>query len=103
MTTTHTAGPWRTRGGSEEIWIMGQSGRLASVPYRVRHDGTVEYPHADEADANARLIAAAPDLLQAGKHLAVKLAEAYRIAKCDPAKCQAITEFMAAVAKVEGR
>lgn len=57
----------------------------------------------EEAEALARLIAAAPDLLQAGKYLAVKLADAYRIAKCDPAKCEAIISFVMAVDKVEGR
>jgi hypothetical protein len=53
--------------------------------------------------ANARLIAAAPKMLAAGKHLAVKLAEVYRAAGQNPAKCQAISDWMAAVAEAEGR
>jgi hypothetical protein len=54
-------------------------------------------------EANARLISAAPDMLAAGKHLAVKLAEVYRAAGQSPKDCQAICDWMAAVAKAEGR
>jgi hypothetical protein len=57
----------------------------------------------EERDANARLIAAAPDMLQKGKHLAVKLAEVYRAAGQSPKDCQAIREWMEAVANAEGR
>ena len=39
----------------------------------------------------------------AGKHLAVKLAEVYRAAGQKPADCQAIRDWMAALAKAEGR
>lgn len=52
---------------------------------------------------NQHLIAAAPELLQAGKHLAIKLAEVYRAAGAAPADCQALRDWMAAVAKAQGR
>ncbi len=42
-------------------------------------------------------------LIQSGKHLAVKLAEVYRAAGQKPADCQAIRDWMAALAKAEGR
>lgn len=54
-----------------------------------------------EAVANAHLMAAALEMLPAGKHLAIKLAEAYRAAGVDPAKCQAIHEWMAVAAKAD--
>lgn len=103
--TTHTPGPWTVRpslDGSGDVGITaaGLPNVLAECFFAIRSGKERAY---DEASANAHLISAAPDLLQAGKHLAVKLAEAYRIAKVDPAKCQAIADFMAAVAKSEGR
>jgi hypothetical protein len=52
---------------------------------------------------SARLLAAAPDLIQAGKHLAIKLAEVYRAAGQSPADCQAMRDWMKAIAKAEGR
>lgn len=55
-----------------------------------------------DGEANARLIAAAPEMLVAGKHLAVKLAEIYRAAGADPGDCQAITQWLAAVHSAEG-
>lgn len=42
-------------------------------------------------------------LVTAGKHLAVKLAQVYRAARQQPADCQAIRDWMAALAKAEGR
>lgn len=56
-----------------------------------------------ELVATGRLLAAAPELLIAGKHLAVKLAEAYRAAGANPAGCQAVCDWMAVVSKLEGR
>ncbi|HEV7258971.1 MAG TPA: hypothetical protein VGN82_14415 [Bosea sp. (in: a-proteobacteria)] len=42
-------------------------------------------------------------LALAGKHLAVKLAEVYRAAGANPAECQAIRDWVAALAKAEGQ
>jgi hypothetical protein len=56
-----------------------------------------------EYECFARLIAASPDLLLHGKHLAVKLAEVYRASGINPADCQAIRDWMAIVAKIEGK
>lgn len=53
--------------------------------------------------ANACLMAAAPEMLVAGKHLAVKLAEMYRAAGLDASECQAIRDWMTAVKKAEAR
>jgi hypothetical protein len=43
------------------------------------------------------------ELLLAGKHLAVKLAETYRAAGINPKDCQAIRDWFAAVNKAEGK
>lgn len=42
-------------------------------------------------------------LITAGEHLAVKLADVYRAAGQKPADCQAIRDWMTAIAKSEGR
>jgi hypothetical protein len=66
----------------------------------IRHSGENAR---EESLANALLVAAAPELLAKGKHLAVKLAEVYRAAGQSPKECQAIREWMEAVMKAEGR
>jgi len=61
MGTTHTPGPWR---GSNEI--RAEDGMIIAEVFAMedcRDDG--KYSHACEAEANARLIAAAPELLAA--------------------------------------
>ena len=40
-------------------------------------------------------------LIQAGKHLAIKLAEVYRAANLKPAGCQAIINWTAIVTEIE--
>ncbi|MGU3661077.1 hypothetical protein [Methylobacterium fujisawaense] len=99
----HTPGPWQIEGRFQPPGSANW-GFIITAGTNDRQDGpAARVGDLMVSEADALLIAAAPDLLQAGKHLAVKLAEAYRIAKCDPAKCQAIADFMAAVANVEGR
>ena len=86
----HTPGPWKVK-----VISLG-------TDYLIRFE-TATLARVFNSPADARLIAAAPDLLSAGKHLFVKLADVYRAAGQNPETCQAIREFMAAVAKVEGR
>ena len=50
-----------------------------------------------------KLEASQSDLIAAGKHLAVKLSQVYHAAGQKPANCQAIRDWMAALAKAEGR
>ena len=56
---THTPGPWTIEGtrDSDEFWVVKDEGPVCEISQ------TFGYPDADEA--NARLIAAAPDLLAA--------------------------------------
>jgi hypothetical protein len=82
-TTQHTPGPWHIGSGNGEGSIFAENGRM-----RLETRGTTLYPichnvstwNIDEDDANARLIAAAPELLSALETLmqrAVKDAEHY--------------------------
>ena len=67
-TTQHTPGPWHIGSGNGEGSIFAENGRM-----RLETGGTTLYPichnvstwNIDEDDANARLIAAAPELLTA--------------------------------------
>ena len=82
--TTHTPGKWnvetwtRNNGQSSEIVIVSnKTDAVASACPLWRPNGTIDQAREEEA-ANARLIAAAPELLEALKGLmkeAVKLAE----------------------------
>lgn len=64
----HTPGPWHIGQGNGEGSVFSDSGRM-----RLEEGGTTLYPvckvfdFAGELEANARLIAAAPDLLEALK------------------------------------
>ena len=61
---THTPGPWTIEGtrDSDEFWVVKDEGPVCEISQ------TFGYPDADEA--NARLIAAAPELLAIVQHLA---------------------------------
>ncbi len=100
--TKHTPGPWKfkTAANGDNGISAYDTGIFAEAFADIRHAGE---NNRDEALANARVIAAAPDLLLKGKHLAVKLAEVYRAAGQSPKDCQAIREWMEAVAKAEGQ
>ena len=71
-TTKHTPGPWHIGVGNGEGSIFADNGRT-----RIEIGGTTLYPicqvnrkwEDEEDEANARLIAAAPELLQAIKDL----------------------------------
>lgn len=61
QTTTHTPGPWAIEEGDRETHIVGGEAILAYCP---------DWPCApQEQEANARLIAAAPELLEAAESL----------------------------------
>ncbi len=68
----HTAGPWHAGTGNGAGSIFADSGRM-----RMEQGGTTLYPIAsvvtgwseEENDANSKLIAAAPELLEALNHV----------------------------------
>jgi hypothetical protein len=67
MTSTHTPGPWRTTG------VNVRAGD-ALICYAMNHHANAETPESEKL-ANARLIAAAPDLLLALERLAHPMAD----------------------------
>lgn len=78
MEKKHTPGPWQLKvaefGGPHEVSFAPKSyGRIASV-FTPGFQNLPEAPTTQECEANARLIAAAPDLLAACE----MLAEAYQ-------------------------
>ena len=68
MKAAHTLGPWTpglTSKPSEQACVIGAKNAEGFTPW-VCH---IQTAHVETANANARLIAAAPDLLDALKHL----------------------------------
>lgn len=100
-TATHTPGPW-INGPYGQVWI----GLRLDPDGKWRDDGEpqiVASPGAllpaGEARANARLIAAAPDLLLAAKEAAVVIAAAAKAAGADPMQGTCLPRLMAAIHK----
>ena len=58
----HTKGPWQVIGARPDRAIIGNKRSIARVWGAIQPDDRPDHP---EADANAHLIAAAPDLLEA--------------------------------------
>lgn len=92
--SAHTPGPWETNGlHGREVWGRDFTGNLKAITERVR-GGSPE-----QAQANARLIAAAPDLLEAARHFSA----------CDMAgtslefRCKGCTAGLTAIAKAVGQ
>lgn len=98
MVSRHTPGPWETLGTL--VWAPKAHANVAAVS-ALREGNFVAYtrpeigdPNSEEIHANARLIAAAPELLEACQRIA---ADGYGTALGD-------LEFLkAAIAKAEGR
>lgn len=67
----HTSGPWAINGPARAPYIVGAGGRVyvAGIESKTCPDRHKLLSPRDAADANARLIAAAPDLLAALKAL----------------------------------
>jgi hypothetical protein len=99
MTTEHTPGPWRVRGGAAKVFaydIVGPNGE--DIGYANSSDGADE-PAMYPVEANARLIAAAPDLIEALRGI-------LEIGKRDlsnPKYDGYFASAVAAIAKAEGR
>jgi len=100
MKGKHTAGPWHRGCGNGEGSIFPDVGRT-----RLEEGGTALYPIAtmnkgfneEEDEANADLIAAAPDLLAACKEF---------VRKCDSGEARSkrsYAQMQAAIAKAEAR
>ena len=106
-TDTHTAGPWYPVTG--EDWdgahVTDKHGRIVADCQGCDIPGACGEVGTDEAKANARLIAAAPDLLAALESILVGLSPASVDMQRDnlPALCQVCREIAEnALAKVKG-
>ena len=94
METKRTPGPWHTGGHGNTIIYAADGWAVADVKvYHNRHNGY------GETQANARLIAAAPDLLDALE--AVKAWDVSNLALDIPLEIR--KQMQAAIAKAEGR
>ncbi len=70
--STHTPGPWMRCGGATAGYMAIHAGEHGYIVYgladrlsHTEHGKPIHCPGMDEQHANARLIAAAPDLLEA--------------------------------------
>lgn len=77
----HTPGPWEALGNIVRSPMYQPGGLPRGVIIAECRDGYY-LPHTEEAKANARLIAAAPDLLEAIKQIIWKLERKEMVASC---------------------
>lgn len=100
----HTPGPWtvkpRERDGHADTIIAPNGRAFVQVGTHEAEEQVLDYPHENTQTANARLIAAAPELLEA---LKVALYELEEIAERPNARRYAAEASRAALAKAEGR
>lgn len=88
MGTQHTPAPWKV---DDEIGIY------AVTPGNLHRIATVHHPLVGEIDANANLIAAAPDLYRENEQAALSLEEAAKLLSGHGLKgCAGIMERQAA-------
>ena len=100
--TEHTPGPWEASPARRSIIIQTDDLLIAETLNRVGYDQTNE-----EAEANARLIAAAPELL-ARLRVAVAtiedLATRYKFSDADIEELQTVVgDWQSAIAKARGQ
>lgn len=90
--TKHTPGPWVVMNGSLDVWNAEKTRRITAHPW-VDKD--------DESEANARLIAAAPDLLTA-LEIALPYVESFDDDNADLQTKANAAAVCAAIAKAKG-
>jgi hypothetical protein len=99
MTQSHTPGPWSCDGAETETHacrVFGPNGWLLATTF-----GEIFNYSNEEAEANARLIAAAPDLLEKSEKLYATLMFKDFL-KTHPEINNAMIELNAAIAKAGG-
>jgi hypothetical protein len=97
----HTPGPWTLR-RLEDTFTLG--GENVLNHQRIVGDGLspgIVFMGIAECEANARLIAAAPDLLAALREIAVDILPEFL--RDHPGSYRAVQSLHAAIAKAEGR
>lgn len=90
----HTPGPWKvnTQPEGTVVWLNGSAGYELRDPTGFGHKAN---------PADARLIAAAPDLLEAAKAAAAFIAQRSRPGKSDPLADRTMATIQAALNKAE--
>lgn len=98
----HTPGPWTVDSGS--VWTQRPAYEDGTQYARVAYmDRDCEYTRPTERDANARLIAAAPELLEALQRILYAATAPAGAANGEAAMCEHLKEAArAAIAKATG-
>jgi hypothetical protein len=91
----HTPGPWEVR----DRWYISRPGKMALAEVKC---GDVPFEATEIHEANARLIAAAPDLLEALKEALPYVQNAYEFSFPDFKETEAIEERIIAALKKAG-
>ena len=106
---THTPGPWVNRTVGDPTDKSGGQIYAGKVNVATCHFGSHDTPEYDDYKANARLIAAAPELLEAAK-FALSILGAYEAAAKrgennlhKHTDCETVEMLIAAIAQAEGR
>jgi hypothetical protein len=89
----HTPGPWRYFRGTHSVWSVEKAICIMAGPHK---------RECEERDANARLIAAAPDLLEALQMLYSETADYIRLNNLGGIDNQCMQLSRAAIAKATG-
>lgn len=101
MDTKHTKGPWYASRLSEGVWIIKNEAFDSYIALTHNREGV-------HADANAHLIAAAPDLLEALRKVSAALEAVYEsemewTGEWDMLPPDALEMAKAAIRKAEGK
>ena len=96
--TTHTPGPWINEEGRDHTHVVGESAVVAMLP---------RWPvAADEQEANARLIAAAPEMADTLRNLVLTVEWARKAltnTEFDSTLYMLVSDARALLAKIEGK
>ncbi|MGK0556132.1 hypothetical protein [Bordetella bronchiseptica] len=99
MTTRHTPGPWaRDIGSGFGCDVRAENGRKVAATWGINNGDPHRPAYRAECDANARLIAAAPELLEALETLVADFADY----PASERPCHAFDLARAVIAKAKG-
>ncbi|OZI38998.1 hypothetical protein CEG14_05535 [Bordetella genomosp. 1] len=105
MTTKHTPGPWaRDIGSGFGCDVRAENGRKVAATWGINSGDPHRPAYRAECDANARLIAAAPELLEALQELADDIADRFDMdsPSTNPGIKHCIKQARAAILKATG-
>ena len=97
----HTPGPWSYSGISGDFSVMARHGHKRIIVAECVADSALKPDECDQVDANKRLIAAAPELLDACRMALVQIKQDNEERKAEHRLTQ--HQIEAAIQKAEGR